>query len=61
MKCCICHKELEKRVTYEAGNNPFPYVVTPGARCCDECNIKYVIPARMADIHFTPAVIQNHG
>lgn len=61
MKCCICHKELDVIGRLIAGNNPLPYDITPGARCCDECNIKYVIPARMADIHFTPAVIQNRG
>lgn len=61
MKCCICHKEIEKHGNYEDGNNPFPYDVTPGARCCDECNVKHVIPARMADIHRTPAVTENRG
>ena len=27
------------------GNNPIP--VKPNGRCCDECNIDYVIPARI--------------
>jgi hypothetical protein len=35
-KCCICHKPI---VGY--GNNPSP---RKGEKCCDECNLKYVIP-----------------
>lgn len=45
MKCCICHKEIDERQS----NNPFPYMLE--GRCCNECNEKHVIPARMADIH----------
>ena len=45
MKCCICHKEIPANGLYLAGNNPFPYDTTPGARCCDDCNQKHVIPA----------------
>ena len=51
MKCCICHKEIPANGLYLAGNNPFPYDTTPGARCCNDCNQKHVIPARAADIH----------
>lgn len=61
MKCCICHKEIPANGLYLAGNDPFPYDTTPGARCCNECNLKHVIPARMADIHKTPACAQNKG
>lgn len=39
-KCCICGKEC-----LGFGNNPRP-VKTEG-RCCDECNITFVIPARI--------------
>ena len=35
-KCCICHKEI-----VGTGNNPWPF---EGKKCCDECNLKYVIP-----------------
>ena len=45
MKCCICGKEIDE----VHSNNPYPYM-TEG-RCCNECNEKHVIPARMADIH----------
>ncbi len=39
--CCICGKHI----TDEWGNNPFPVVNT--GECCDECNYKHVIPARL--------------
>ena len=32
-KCCWCGKEFTGY-----GNNPYPLVKEPGARCCDECN-----------------------
>ena len=43
IKCCICGKKI---VGY--GNNPYPVVDDDEARCCDECNSKYVIVARLA-------------
>lgn len=39
-ECCICHKHFKGY-----GNNPYP--VAEDGRCCDECNIKVVIPARI--------------
>lgn len=44
--CCICKNELEN----EFGNNAEPIKV---GRCCDVCNDKYVIPARLADLQIT--------
>lgn len=50
-KCCICGKEFKGW-----GNNPDPVTDENGnlfpdnARCCDECNGMYVIPARLAEI-----------
>lgn len=44
--CCICGKEYEGY-----GNNPYPVgwdVFSEEDRCCNECNMKYVIPARIA-------------
>lgn len=41
--CCICGKEFKGY-----GNNPYPVNKEEGARCCDECNDKVVIPARIA-------------
>ena len=53
IKCCVCGREIDERDS----NDPFPYE-TEG-RCCDDCNLEYVIPARMADIHKTPACAEN--
>jgi hypothetical protein len=38
--CIICGEEFEG-----PGNNPVP--VTNDGRCCDACNLKFVIPARL--------------
>lgn len=40
--CCICGKEF-----IGWGNNPYPVVKDEDARCCDDCNAMYVIPARI--------------
>lgn len=42
-KCCICGKEFAG-----FGNNPEP--VKHDGECCDECNMQYVIPERIAMI-----------
>lgn len=39
--CCICGKELKGY-----GHNAKP---VQSGYCCDECNIKFVIPARLRD------------
>ena len=38
--CCICGEEFE-----EYGNNPAP--IKDSGKCCDGCNLKFVIPARI--------------
>lgn len=38
--CCICGSEFTGY-----GNNPYPY--KEDGRCCSDCNIRYVIPARL--------------
>lgn len=38
--CCICGEPIEGY-----GNNPAPY--KEEGRCCDACNLKFVIPARL--------------
>jgi len=38
--CCICGEE-----SIGFGNNPAPY--KEKGKCCDSCNIKFVIPARI--------------
>lgn len=44
-KCCICGQGFEPK----QGNNPYPVVKEPDSRCCNECHLKYVIPARIAE------------
>ena len=40
--CCICGEELDGY-----GNNPEPY--KQSGKCCDACNLKFVIPARLEE------------
>ena len=40
--CCICGK---KKIGW--GNNPWPVNNEPDARCCDNCNLYVVVPARI--------------
>lgn len=47
MKCCLCHADIKARET----NNPAPLVNERGAVCCDVCNVRYVIPARIEQEH----------
>lgn len=42
--CCFCGKECEN----EWGNNPWPVNKDEEARCCNECNMSVVVPARLA-------------
>ena len=41
--CCICGDDFEG-----FGNNPAPY--KESGKCCDACNRKFVIPARLAEL-----------
>lgn len=41
--CCICGEEFEGY-----GNNPAP--VKESGKCCDACNRKFVIPARLSNL-----------
>ena len=43
--CCLCGKEKEG-----FGNNPYPLCKENDfeSRCCDYCNMRLVIPARIA-------------
>lgn len=43
--CCLCDGRYERW-----GNNPYPLCAETDleSRCCDECNARKVIPARMA-------------
>ena len=49
--CTICGKTCEN----EWGNNPDPFLRKSGARCCNECNERFVIPARLLQTKLSPA------
>jgi hypothetical protein len=40
--CCICGEPIEGY-----GNNPEPYMSADDGRCCDSCNVRFVIPMRL--------------
>ena len=40
--CCICGQ-----VFLGFGNNPWPVVTDEDAMCCDDCNARKVVPARI--------------
>ena len=44
MDCSICEGPIEKVQDWDLGNNAEP--VNSG-RCCDTCNLMYVVPTRM--------------
>lgn len=41
--CCICGEPVEGY-----GNNPEPFMSSTEGVCCDGCNLKFVIPARLS-------------
>jgi hypothetical protein len=43
--CCICGEPIEGY-----GNNPEPYMSSTEGQCCDGCNLKFIIPARLAQM-----------
>lgn len=43
LKCCICGQ-----IFIGYGNNPWPVNKKEDAVCCDDCNYRKVIPARLA-------------
>jgi len=44
--CCICGKKF-----FGWGNNPYPVVEDENALCCDDCDMEYVVPARIAEFY----------
>lgn len=46
MKCNLCGCEIEGW-----GNNPDPLIENEDDRCCDACNTRYVLPARIYQLH----------
>jgi len=54
MKCCFCGKEIDG-----FGNNPSPFYEGTEERCCDECNSKFVVSARIVEMSLRE--IGNYG
>ena len=44
--CSICGKEFN-----DWGNNPYPVTKGEDDKCCDDCNMEYVIPARIEELY----------
>ena len=42
VNCCICGKEIN----WKDSCNPDPIIQSEEARCCHDCDRRYVIPAR---------------
>ena len=53
-KCCICGK-----VYVGWGNNPSPIDDEEEHRCCDACNNRYVIPARILELYGRKEIVQE--
>lgn len=55
--CCLCGEEHEG-----FGNNPYPLYEEDDfeARCCDDCNTKLVIPARLGKLADRLQEINQH-
>lgn len=47
MKCSICEKCIPEKNGWSQGNNAQP---VNNGRCCDECNARVVIPARLREM-----------
>jgi len=45
IRCCFCN-QLE---AFVKSHNPMPVDKNPNARCCSDCNLEIVIPARLGD------------
>lgn len=48
MKCCLCKNEIEAVRGWAEGNNAEPVM---DGRCCDDCNMSRVIPARLKQLN----------
>ena len=44
--CCICGKTFNGY-----GNNPYPVSKNENDKCCYQCNLDTVIPARLMEMH----------
>lgn len=51
LTCSICLQPIEARGDWTHGNSAYP--VNDG-RCCDECDVDFVLPMRMRRAGFKP-------
>lgn len=49
--CCLCGV-----IFIGWGNNPAPCFISDKATCCDECNMRHVIPARLQILSWTKSL-----
>lgn len=48
LKCSICNEPIETdQFGWDLGNNPHPLMQNDNDRCCNNCNILYVLPSRI--------------
>lgn len=47
MECCICKQEIPPVGDWDKGNDAWP---AADGRCCNECDILVVVPARLAEM-----------
>ena len=50
MKCILCKNEIEVELKFKwaEGHNALPLA---DGRCCSDCNLNYVLPARWWESH----------
>jgi hypothetical protein len=54
INCSICKKSIEpNKLGYNLGHNPHPLMKKDSDRCCNDCNIIYVMPIRILMLGLT--------
>lgn len=56
LKCCLCGKTF---FDFFRGNIPWPIADVEDGGCCDECDIKKVIPARTKMLRHREALLDE--
>ena len=57
-KCCFCGKEIDRFSTNDA--RPIKVAGLDFAGCCDECNVRIVIPTRISLREKAPRLMCKH-
>ena len=59
--CCICNEDIKGNVRYDRDGNPIALEVGHNAdpvangSCCDGCNYRTVLPARLLNLRLSPS------